>query len=306
MMSHSRHRAIAGALALVVLLASVAVASTGSVPAGTGRTRSPSDRVLDVAISLFVSWMVVGTILIVILMILRKDLLAEALVARKRRPRRNALVGLLLGFGILAALIRWAWTDGGRGHRVLDRFQPGSHRTGLGVSDALPGYEPEFATGPVLVVLAVIAIGAVAWTIAFRARRRELEPLPDSLIPALTDLLEETLDDLRAEADPRRAVIGAYVRMERALAAYGLPRSPAEAPDEYLQRVLDTVAVSRPSISRLTSLFEWAKFSGRDVAPSMKQEAIEALEGVLHELRAAVSPVVRRRPTTAAALRGRT
>ena len=36
-------------LALVVLLVAVAVASTGSVPAGTGGARSPSDRLLDVA-----------------------------------------------------------------------------------------------------------------------------------------------------------------------------------------------------------------------------------------------------------------
>ena len=54
-------------------------------------------------------------------------------------------------------------------------------------------------------------------------------------MPVLADVLEETIDDLRAEADPRRAVIAAYARMERALAAAGLPRSPAEAPDEYLR-----------------------------------------------------------------------
>ena len=150
---------------------------------------------------------------------------------------------------------------------------------------------------------AVIAIGAVAWTIAFRARRRELEPLPDSLIPALTDLLEETLDDLRAEADPRRAVIGAYVRMERGSSRpTGSPAARPRRPMSIYSASSTTVAVSRPSISRLTSLFAWAKFSGRDVAPGMKQEAIEALEGVLHELRAAVGALARRYPTTAAAL----
>ena len=304
-MSTSRHRAVAGLLLLVVLLAAVAVASTGSVQVGTGRTRSPSDRILDIAVSLLVVWMVVGTVLIVILMILRKDLVAEALVARRRRPRPNALVGLLLGFAILAALVRWGWADAGRSHQFIDRFRPGSRGNGLDVSDALPEVEPEFATGPVVIVFALLAIGAVAWAIGIRARRRVTRPLPDSLIPALADLLEETLDDLRAEADLRRAVIGAYVRMEKALAASGLPRSPAEAPDEYLQRVLDTLAVSRPSVSRLTALFAWAKFSGRDVAPEMKQEAIEALEGVLQELRAGESPVEPRRLSAAAELRGR-
>ncbi len=100
-------------------------------------------------------------------------------------------------------------------------------------------------------------------------------------------MLDETLDDLRAEADPRRAVIAAYARMERALGAYGLPRSPSEAPDEYLQRIFGDLEVSRLATSRLTALFSWAKFSGHDVAPEMKQEAIEALEAVREELRAA-------------------
>ena len=106
-------------------------------------------------------------------------------------------------------------------------------------------------------------------------------------MPVLADVLEETIDDLRAEVDPRRAVIGAYARMERALAAAGLPRSPAEAPDEYLRRIFGDLEVSRFATARLTALFSWAKFSGHDVAPEMKQEAIEALEAVREELRAA-------------------
>ena len=46
-------------------------------------------------------------------------------------------------------------------------------------------------------------------------------------------------------------------------------------------------SLSRLATSRLTALFSWAKFSGHDVAPEMKQEAIEALEAVREELRAA-------------------
>ena len=37
----------------------------------------------------------------------------------------------------------------------------------------------------------------------------------------------------------------------------------------------------------MTALFAWAKFSAHDVAPEMKDEAIEALEAVREELRAA-------------------
>ena len=56
--------------------------------------------------------------------------------------------------------------------------------------------------------------------------------------------VDESLDDLRAEPDPRRAVIAAYARLERVLAAHGLPRKPAEAPLEYLGRMLAELSVS--------------------------------------------------------------
>jgi hypothetical protein len=82
-------------------------------------------------------------------------------------------------------------------------------------------------------------------------------------------------------------VIGAYARMERALAAAGLPRDPAEAPEEYLQRILSDVAVTGRAATRLTSLVAWARFSGHDGRPEMKDEAIDTLEQVRDELAAA-------------------
>jgi hypothetical protein len=274
-------------LALISLLVAVAVASTGSVPVGTGGTRSPSDRFLDVAISLFLLWMAFGTVLLVLLIVNGRGVVAQAVVERRKRRRRNALVAVLISFGLLALFVRWASTGENNGQTLLDRFRPASQRDNLDVSGAAPRYEPEFATGPVLIVLGVLAVAIIGWTIAYRARRRSLPPMPESLYPALADVLEESLDDLRAETDPRKAVIGAYARMERTLGAYGLPRLPAEAPDEYLQRIFADLEVSRRSVSRLTSLFAWAKFSGHDVAPEMKQEAIAALEAVGDELRAA-------------------
>jgi hypothetical protein len=81
-------------------------------------------------------------------------------------------------------------------------------------------------------------------------------------------------------------VIAAYARMERALAASGLPRDPSEAPEEYLRKILSDLAVTGRAAARLTSLFAWARFSGHDVRPEMKEEAIETLEQVQHELAA--------------------
>ena len=304
-MSSDPTKRVVAFLGLISLLVAVAVASTGSVPIGTGGTRSPSDRFLDVAISLFLLWMAFGTVLLVLLIANHRGVLAKALVERRKGGRRNALLAGLISFGLLALLIRWISTRDNDGQTLLDRFQPGSRRANLDASGAAPRYEPEFATGPVLIVLGVLAVAIIGWAIAHRARRRSLPPMPESLYPALTDVLEETLDDLRAETDPRKAVIGAYARMERTLGAYGLPRLPAEAPDEYLKRIFADLEVSRRSVSRLTALFSWAKFSGHDVAPEMKDEAIAALEAVGNELRAAEMLADARRIATTDELRGR-
>ena len=108
---------------------------------------------------------------------------------------------------------------------------------------------------------------------------------------AVAQILGETLDDLRNERDPRRAVIAAYARMEHALAAYGIPRRRSEAPSEYLSRALEELSASASSAARLTRLFEWARFSDHPVEPGMKEEAIEALEVVRAELAAPLAPV---------------
>jgi tRNA C32,U32 (ribose-2'-O)-methylase TrmJ len=104
---------------------------------------------------------------------------------------------------------------------------------------------------------------------------------------SLADVIDETLDDLRAESDPRRAVIAAYARLERFLAAYGLPRRRSETQEEYLSRILGRLDVETHSIRRLTDLFTRAKFSHHDVDADMKEEAVAALEQVRDELRAA-------------------
>ena len=104
--------------------------------------------------------------------------------------------------------------------------------------------------------------------------------------------LDESLDDLRTEPDLRRAIIAAYARMERTLAGAGIPRRASEAPLEYLARALTELNASRPAVTRLTDLFEWAKFSHHEPDERMRADAVDALEAVRDELR---------RPTEAAA-----
>ena len=147
-------------------------------------------------------------------------------------------------------------------------------------------YKPEFAWAPVVVTVALIVLALVAWWYAGRSRKRARGELfrEDRLATELVAAMDESLDDLRAEPDPRRAVIAAYARLERVLAGHRLPRRAAEAPLEYLARMLNDLSVRPEAARRLTNLFERAKFSQHAVGPEMKEEAISALETVRDDL----------------------
>jgi Domain of unknown function (DUF4129) len=131
----------------------------------------------------------------------------------------------------------------------------------------------------------VIGLGGAMAFLALRRRREELERAP--VRETLAEVLGETLDDLLRERDPRKAVIGAYVRMERTLAARGFPRRESEAPLEYLARILGIVGGSGHSARRLTRLFERARFSPHEIDEKMRDDAIESLIGLRAELEAA-------------------
>lgn len=141
---------------------------------------------------------------------------------------------------------------------------------------------PWIAAGAGTTLVLLAAAGAIVVT----RRRRRLPESPPTAPAEVVQVLDDTLDDLRAEADPRRAVIAAYARMERTLARHELGRQPFEAPFEYLARVLAALRASRSSARRLTDLFERAKFSRHAVAESMKEDAIDALLALRGELEA--------------------
>lgn len=160
----------------------------------------------------------------------------------------------------------------------------GAH--GKGGTRRAPGHV-HFRWEELVIVLGLlVALGAAAAVtrsraIAARTPRQEFAP------EALAAALDESLDDLRADPDLRRVIVAAYARMEAALAAAGLPRQPAEAPLEYLERALLTLNTSADAVRKLTNLFEWAKFSHHEPEPGMRDEAVDALVAVRDELRAA-------------------
>lgn len=135
--------------------------------------------------------------------------------------------------------------------------------------------------------VAVVAAGASALLIGLAATRRCVADAgtPErSAAAALRRTMLDSIEDLRAEPDPRRAVIAAYARMEQDLSSHGLPRRRWEAPLEYLDRALVQLDVDPASASRLTTLFESAKFGHHPIDDGMRAEAIAALERIAGDL----------------------
>jgi uncharacterized membrane protein YidH (DUF202 family) len=275
-------RVLVGGLVGVALIAAVGLASRAHTPAGGGHTRSISEDVLlEYLLLVLLGLAVVVLPVAVYLFVAGRDEERPTLPARK-----NWMVGVLgamIGLSVVAVLLLRYLHD----HRGA-RSNPVSRLATLAKHGSAPARAVRFDWGPVIVVsvLALLAVGAAAWFVLER-RRREPVRKTEQLATEIALALERTIADLRAEPDPRKAVIAAYAQMERALAEAGLARAPAEAPREYLRRVLVGLGAHQPLVERLTELFERAKFSPHAIDAAMKEEAIDALESLRDDLRSA-------------------
>ena len=106
----------------------------------------------------------------------------------------------------------------------------------------------------------------------------------------LPEIIDDSLDDLRAEPDPRAAIIRAWGRFERALAAARAPRAPWQTPTEFMRTTLARLPVPRPAVERLTALFELARFSHRPLGAEARALACDCLD----EIKAALDPEAER------------
>jgi hypothetical protein len=165
--------------------------------------------------------------------------------------------------------------------------KPSAH----GATPAPKRFEPTFQWTVLWIAVAVlVAVGIYLYT--QRRRKSAMKPLPIPEADVAGDLAATigiAIDDLEAEPDARRAVIAAYARMEGALARHGLRRRPSETPLEYLRQVLLELTSRHEPVTRLTELFEQAKFSRREIDTGMKLEAIDALRAIRDDLQTAAA-----------------
>jgi hypothetical protein len=142
---------------------------------------------------------------------------------------------------------------------------------------------------PLLVLFAVVALGAAALTV-YRRRRRimllppepdlDLEPDAEPLVAALAAGAQV----LHEDPDPRTAIIGCYAAMERSLADAGSPPRMADTPTEVLSRATASGLVRSAPASTLTGLFRQARYSSHPMTEAGRTAAIDALAQVRADL----------------------
>jgi hypothetical protein len=282
-----RRRLVPLALAVTALLAVVALAAHGRpLGSGSGRSSGLSQSFWDYAFTTLLLFEALLAVLAFVgLFLFRRD-------PDQRPPQRSrtmrALAILILGGAFLAFVGR---------HIDLQHLLHPNQRTTTTPTlprspvtkgkhhrpAPTPAQHVHFQWDELAVVLAVLLVLGV---LAAKTGSRRVAPTWRRTPDLLAAALDESLDDLRNDPDLRRAIVAAYARMETALGAAGLPRKPAEAPLEYVERALLSLDTSAAAVRRLTDLFEWARFSQHEPDPSMRDEAVDALVAVRDELHA--------------------
>ena len=280
-------RLLLSGVALTALLAAVAVASRAHRPGGgSGGGSADAGRVVfEYTASVMFVLFPLGALFVLWVMSMGRR---QKLIQETGGLRRNVVTALSICVLIVpAALLFRHFVKYNGGGPVRPPAGAGTQTVG-GARDANHHKKPQFQWLPALIVGSLIfgVAGAGAIIVVLKRQRGADWEREAALMHALDEVLEDTLEDLRAERDPRKAVIGAYARMEKLFAAHQVPREEAETPQQYVGRVLDRLEVSSFAVRRLTSLYERARFSPHSVDLSMKDDAITALEGLRAELNA--------------------
>jgi cbb3-type cytochrome oxidase subunit 3 len=273
--------ALLAVLGVVLLISLVALASRPEHAGGTAPLGAdPAHVVLDVATYLFVVLVLLGLLVIVWALWPRADEELPPLPPR-RHWALSTVLATVMAVGIAV------WLRSGHANR-LPGVNAGAPGRALPLS-GLPGPVRTAASGgfdwlAAAIVGVVLAAGAALVWWLLRPRRRLSGR---QALVRLQAVLDDAIEDVLGEADPRKAVIAAWARLERVLARHGVPRRESEAPFEYADRAGAAIGVEAVSLERLADLFEWARFSLHEVTPAMRQEALDGLLNVRDGLRLA-------------------
>lgn len=161
--------------------------------------------------------------------------------------------------------------------------------------EAVRGWDPEGLFAVLVQVFVVVIILGVLLLFVLAARdliRRvtpritgegEADFASPDVPQAVLEGADHGLEALERGA-PRNAIVAAWVALERAAGAAGLPRHPAETSTEYVTRVLGVWDVDPRSLAELAALYREARFSTHPLTEAHRRRAIAALATIRSDL----------------------
>lgn len=142
----------------------------------------------------------------------------------------------------------------------------------------------------VAVLAIVVVLGVIIAFIRSVWRRPQLvaRAAADFVTPEVPDeLLASSQEQLAllVEGEPRNAIVAAWLSLETAAAATGLPREPAETSTEYTTRVLHSWDIDPRSLADLATLYREARFSRHALTEEHRRRAMRDLTTLHEDLR---------------------
>ena len=148
----------------------------------------------------------------------------------------------------------------------------------------------------VIVLVAVVTAAGIAGWIVVRRRvaASQSDPVVLSRRVAVRSAavgtevvaaVEASLAQLSdTDADPRRAVIACWVRLEQAAAAAGTPKHIGDSPTDLVARLLHGHRVSPAALDGLATVYREARYATHTIDEDMRTSAVTALQQVRVEL----------------------
>ena len=280
--------AVAGAVVAVLLAVAAVGSGSGFALAKHARTRAVAPDLPAFADYLVLALIV--TIIVLEIAVLRMTLSEAGALPKRKRYRSLRTIVTFAAISLLLVFMPQKLRDWLARTSHAPKHPPAAQEQQPGAKNLHP---PARSRGLGLVVtggiaLALVAtLGGIAWV---RLGARPAGRRRDRLAAQLAAELDAGIAELDDIADPRRAVLACYDRMQRAIDVSGLPRRPSDTPRETVLRVLEERSVAGPSARRLADLFERARFSPHDVDEDMRSEAIACLREVRDQLMAEREP----------------
>jgi hypothetical protein len=162
----------------------------------------------------------------------------------------------------------------------------------------LPGWISWLLTAVCLIGI-VVVVGALLWLLLRDRLMQRRTPLKvdEARLPTIAETqqrvraaVDEGLADLDdGDADPRRAVIACWVRLETAAAVAGTPREVGDTSTDLVARLLADHMVSADVLAGFAAVYRQARFATHAVDETMRDQARAALWQLRDELLAGAS-----------------